>query len=69
MKALVVRAERLRDENGALRGQVDEQQRRIDQLDGKLLEANQARRDIGKRIDQLIAQIDQLDAQLATLDD
>ena len=35
---------------------------RIRTLEGEILEANQRRQDVGKRIDELIAQIDQLDA-------
>jgi hypothetical protein len=33
-------------------------------LEAQLLEANQRRQDTAKRVDELIAQLDQLDAQL-----
>ena len=35
-------------------------------LETQLLDANQRRQDTSKRIDELIAQLDQLDAQLAS---
>ena len=34
-------------------------------LEEKLLEANQKRQDVAKRIDELVTQLDHLDAQLA----
>jgi septal ring factor EnvC (AmiA/AmiB activator) len=61
--ALVGRHEHLRDENAALRRDLSEKEQRIRHLDEQLLEANQRRQDVGKHIDELIAQIDQLDAQ------
>ena len=64
MAALVESHGRLRQENAALRVEIDEKRRHAHQLDGKLLEANQRQQDIAKRIDELIAQIDQLGAQL-----
>jgi len=48
-----------------LRDDLDEKNQRIRQLEAKLLDVNQLRQDVAKRIDELIAQIDQLDAQLA----
>jgi septal ring factor EnvC (AmiA/AmiB activator) len=62
--ALVESHRRLQRENAALRSEVDEQTRRARLLDEKLLEANQRRQDVAKRIDELIAQIDHLGAQL-----
>ena len=67
--ALVDRHERLRSENVALRHDLLERERRIRHLDEQLLEANQRRQDVGKRIDELIAQIDQLDAQFESQDE
>jgi chromosome segregation ATPase len=61
--ALVASHEQLRGENAELRQSLREKERHIGRLDEKLLTANQRRQDVGKRIDDLIAQIDQLDAQ------
>ena len=61
--ALVGRHEKLRSENAALRRDLLEREQRIRHLDEQLLETNQRRQDVGKHIDELIAQIDQLDAQ------
>ncbi len=55
---------RLQQENAGLRADVDQSNRRIRGLDEKLLQANQRRQDVAKRIDELIAQIDHLGAQL-----
>ncbi len=49
--------------NAQLRGEVDTERRRIRSLEGRLLEANQKRQDVAKRIDELIAQIDHLDGE------
>ena len=62
--ALVEDHRRLRRENAALQVEVDAKIQHAHMLDGKLLEANQRRQDIAKRIDELIAQIDQLGVQL-----
>ena len=67
--ALVDCHERLRSENVALRHDLLEREQRIRNLDEELLEANQRRQDVGKRIDELIAQIDQLDAQFESQDE
>jgi len=50
--------------NEELRGELDEKNQRIRQLESKLLDVNQRRQDVTKRIEELIAQIDQLDAEL-----
>jgi septal ring factor EnvC (AmiA/AmiB activator) len=60
--ALAAAYRRQRDENAGLRRELEQRAQRIRALDGKLLEANQRRQDVAKRIDELIAQIDQLDA-------
>jgi septal ring factor EnvC (AmiA/AmiB activator) len=64
VKALVGSHQRLQHENAALRADLDQNNRRIRGLDEKLLQANQRRQDVAKRIDELIAQIDHLGAQL-----
>jgi septal ring factor EnvC (AmiA/AmiB activator) len=56
---------RHRDENAALRRKLEEQGRRLRVLEGQLLDANQRRQDVAKRIDELISQIDHLEGQLA----
>jgi chromosome segregation ATPase len=61
--ALVADHEHLRSDMAALRGELHEKNQRIRHLDAQVLEANQRRQDVGKHIDELIAQIDQLDAQ------
>jgi predicted RNase H-like nuclease (RuvC/YqgF family) len=65
VEALAKAHRRLRDENSTLRRKVEEKGRRIRALEGRLLEANQRRQDVAKRIDELIAQVNHLDAQLA----
>jgi septal ring factor EnvC (AmiA/AmiB activator) len=55
----------LRDENAKLRRGINEGENRIRALDTALLAANQRRQDAYKRIDELIAHLDQLDEQLA----
>jgi chromosome segregation ATPase len=59
---------RQRLENVALRRELEHKSQRIRALDGKLLEANQKRQDVAKRIDELIAQIDQLDSSFDSVD-
>jgi chromosome segregation ATPase len=63
--ALVERGDRLQAENHGLRAKLSERDRRVRRLDEKLLETNQRRQDALKRIDNLIAQLDQLDERLA----
>jgi hypothetical protein len=48
-----------------LRHELAEKRQRLRALDGQLLEANQRRRDVTKRVDDLIAQIDHLESQFA----
>jgi peptidoglycan hydrolase CwlO-like protein len=48
-----------------VRGELGDREHRIRGLEAQLLEANQRRQDAGKRIDELISQLDQLDAQIA----
>ena len=54
----------LQTENAKIRGELGEAARRIRALDGELIAANQRRQDACKRIDELIAHLDQLDSQL-----
>jgi len=58
----------LRTENAGLRRELELRGQRIRALDGRLLEANQKRQDVAKRIDELIAQIDQLEASFESVD-
>ena len=52
------------EDKGSLRRRVEEQNRHIRSLEGRLLEANQRRQDVAKRIDELVAQLDHLEGQL-----
>jgi chromosome segregation ATPase len=65
VEALAEAYRRLRGENAGLRRKVEEKARRIRGLEERILEANQKRQDVAKRIDELVAQLDHLDAQLA----
>jgi chromosome segregation ATPase len=65
VEALVDQNARLRLERDSQRGEVEGLLDRIRVLEGQIREANQRRQDVAKRIDELIAQIDSLDAQLA----
>ena len=56
--------DRLGKENAGLRTALTEGGQRIRTLDSDLIAANQRRQDAYKRIDELIAHLDQLDAQL-----
>lgn len=58
----------LRKERDSLREALGTREARIQALEAKLIEANQLRQDTAKRIDELIAQLDQLDEQLASLE-
>lgn len=68
MSELASTCRRQRLENLALRRDLEHKSQRIRALDGKLLEANQKRQDVAKRIDELIAQIDQLDSSFDSVD-
>lgn len=45
---------------------LEERSARVVALEGELREANQRRQDVAKRVDELIGQLDALDAQLAS---
>ena len=64
VEALSEAHRRLREENVALRRKVEERSRRVRALEERLIEANQQRQDVAKRVDELIAQLDHLDGQL-----
>ena len=55
--------------NGELVEEVRGRDQRIRALEEELLASNQCRQDVVKRIDELIAQIDQLDLQLQSLEE
>ena len=57
--------ERLRREAGSLRADVAKKERRVRELEEQLLDSNQRRQEAAKRIDELISQLDHLDARLA----
>jgi septal ring factor EnvC (AmiA/AmiB activator) len=61
--SLVERQQLIRSANAALRVELNESGQRVRQLEEQLRDANQRRQDVGKHIDELIAQIDQLDVQ------
>jgi septal ring factor EnvC (AmiA/AmiB activator) len=63
VRSLVEKYRVLQTENSSLRAELDERDSRIRSLDDQILEMNQNRQDAAKRIDDLIAQLDQLDAQ------
>lgn len=52
----------------SLRRRLEERNGRIRSLEEGILEANQRRQDVAKRIDELMAQLDHLDAQLGGAD-
>jgi chromosome segregation ATPase len=56
---------RLRRERQMRRNEIEGALDRIRVLEGQLRDANQRRQDVAKRIDELIAQMDSLDVQLA----
>ncbi len=58
----------LRESLRGARGELADRDQRIRRLEAQLLDANQRRQDTGKRIDELISQLDQLDVQLASVE-
>ena len=55
----------LQGESASLRADLEERDSRIRSLDDQILEMNQNRQDAAKRIDDLIAQVDQLDERFS----
>jgi pyrimidine operon attenuation protein/uracil phosphoribosyltransferase len=66
VKALVEQARELERENARLRARLSEREKRVQLLDHRILELNQRRQDVAKRIDDLITQIDQLESRSGT---
>ena len=64
VRALAEECRTQRASNEQLRRDLDSQRHRIRALEGQLLEANQTRQDVAKRVDELIAQLDHLDGEL-----
>jgi len=64
VQALAERYAVLRDENTKLARDVAERDQRIAQLEGESRQQNQRRRDVARRIDDLIGQIDELEGRL-----
>jgi len=64
--ALADQHKRALKDNESLRRAVEERERRIRTLEAETLELNQRRRDVAKRIDDLLAQMDQLDVELGS---
>ena len=64
--ALADQHKRALKDNESLRRAVEERERRIRALEAETLELNQRRRDVAKRIDDLLAQMDQLDVELGS---
>jgi septal ring factor EnvC (AmiA/AmiB activator) len=63
VRALVDRCRKLRDENVRFARELGERDQRVTDLEAQLRQANQLRRDVAKRIDDLVGQIDHLEAQ------
>jgi septal ring factor EnvC (AmiA/AmiB activator) len=63
VRTLVEKYRVIQGENASLRTELEGRDSRIRSLDDQILEMNQTRQDAAKRIDDLIAQIDQLDAR------
>lgn len=69
MVALVDRHREAVRENVRLRGLLEDRDQRLRLLDGQILELNQRRQDVGKRIDDLVAQIQLLENQFGPAHD
>ena len=65
MHSLADRFAALRDENTKLARDVAERDERIAALESEVRRQNQTRRDVARRIDDLVGQIDQLEGRLA----
>jgi hypothetical protein len=64
VQALAERYAGLRDENAKLALDVAERDQRIAELESETRRQSQRRRDVALRIDQLVAQIEQLEGRL-----
>jgi septal ring factor EnvC (AmiA/AmiB activator) len=54
-----------RDEAAKLRGEIEVRDRRVEELEAEVRRLQQSRRDVARRIDELIAQIGQLEGRLS----
>ena len=64
VRAMVDRHRALEEERQKLRAGLKEREARIKALDAQLVDMNQTRRDAAKRIDELITQLDQVEAEV-----
>jgi len=64
VQGLAKKHRRLREENATLREALAKRDHAVRELEGQIRELNQRRQDTGKRIDELIGRIGQLDEQL-----
>ena len=64
VNALADRCDSLQVENAELYRKLNDLDTRLKAREAELIDANQVRQEVGKRIDELIAQIDLLDGQL-----
>ncbi|MGZ8710834.1 MAG: cell division protein ZapB [Thermoanaerobaculia bacterium] len=64
VQALAERHAALRDQNTKLARDVAERDQRIAELEGEVRRQNQTRRDVARRIDDLVGQIDELEGRL-----
>jgi chromosome segregation ATPase len=62
VRSLVERYLGLRRENAGLERELEESRGRIAALDGEVFELNQRRQEVSKRIDELISQLQHLEA-------
>lgn len=64
VRALVQVYRDQKHENAGLRRKLELSSGQVRSLEGQLLEANQLRQDVAKRVDELIHQLDHLESQL-----
>jgi peptidoglycan hydrolase CwlO-like protein len=65
VRSLVDRHRALTAHQKQLRERVAQREARIKTLDAQLVQSNQRRRDAAKRIDELVAQLDRVEAEIA----
>ena len=65
VRTLVERHGALNTDRKQLRERIAQRDARIKTLDARLVQSNQLRRDAAKRIDELLAQLDRLEAEIA----
>ncbi len=64
VRALADRYAAALGENAKLVGEIDARERRVEELEVELRRLMQSRKDVAKRIDAMISQIDQLETRL-----